>query len=719
MAYKLLSEPIRKYIRNKGWEELRPIQVAAITKIMSSDDNIILASKTASGKTEAAFLPILSKVDFNEKGVQILYISPLIALINDQFNRVEELCKDLEIVVTKWHGESNKTQKNNLIKSPTGIVLITPESIEAMFVNKPYNIKSLFSNLKYIVIDEIHSFIGSDRGNQLKSLLYRLQEINNKRIIKIGLSATIGDYSEAKLFTGEEDLTKVLLDNSANQIEAKFKFFKSVKQELPPELILDLYQETKNNKVLIFPNSRGRVEELSVKLKRISEKQNGHHNYFSHHSSVDKEVREYVEYFAKNNNRESFCISCTSTLELGIDIGTVDEVVQIDSAHSIASLIQRVGRSGRKDNMTSQLFLYATNGWSLLQSLSCWLLYKEGFIEPLMPNTKPYDILVHQILSITKSHSGININTLNSSIRNNYAFCNILKEEVDDIITFLFKNDFLELIRNEYIIGIEGEKIVNTREFYSVFKSEQNYKVIFSGNSIGDMPLSLQTIEDENIFLAAKVWKIMNIDHKSKKIDVIPALDGKKPQFNSGDLGFVHEKIRTKMFEIILSNLKFTFLDDAGTNEIEILKSDFTNFNITNKELERPILIKNSTLHLYTFTSTKINTTLGLLLKLNGIKNTIDNDKSLIEIELNENYTEVHFFEQWKKLNINEALLDEYILEQLKTDNSLLNFSKWGIYLPEKYKVNLIKEKHFNLDGANNFISNIKLIRNNNSSTEQ
>ncbi len=712
MAYKLLSEPIRKFIRNKGWEELRPIQVAAITKIMSSDDNVILASKTASGKTEAAFLPILSRVNFNEEGVQVLYISPLIALINDQFNRVEELCKDLEICVTKWHGESNKSQKNNLLKSPSGIVLITPESIEAMFVNKPYNIKSLFSNLKYIVIDEIHSFIGSDRGNQLKSLLYRLQEINKNRIIKIGLSATIGDYNEAKLFTGQPELTKVLLDKNAKEINIKFKFFKSTTQELPIELLNDLYHETKNNKVLIFPNSRGRVEEISVKLKRISEKHNGHNNYFSHHSSVDKEVREYVEHFAKNNKRENFCISCTSTLELGIDIGTVDEVVQIDSAHSIATLIQRVGRSGRKDNMTSQLFLYATNSWSLLQSISCWLLYKEGFIEPIKTNLKPFDILLHQILSIIKSYSGVTLSHLNDSIQKNFTFRDILIEDINDLLQYMVQIDFLEKIRNEYIIGVEGEKIVNNREFYSVFSAEENFKVIHSGNTIGNMPLSLQTIEGENIFLAAKVWKIRNIDLKSKKIDVIPALDGKKPQFNSGDGVYVHEKIRTKMFEIILGNYKFPFLDNSGSNEIEILKTDFSNFNFTDEEFERPILVKNTTLHFYTFTSSKINSTLSVLFKLSHIRNSIDSEKSLIEIELNDNYTEIHFFQLWERLKIDENLLDEYILEQLKIDNSLLNFSKWGIYLPDKYKIALIKERHFDIDATNQFIAKIKLIKN-------
>src|SRR5699024_3234705 len=162
------------YIRDKRWESLRSIQAAAIPRIINTDDNFILASRTASGKTEAAFLPILSKVDFNKTGVQVLYISPLIALINDQFYRIEELCRNLEISVTTWHGEANRTLKTNLIKSPNGIVLITTESLEAMFVNAPYNIKALFGNLNYIVIDEIHSFLGVDRGLQLMSILSRI-----------------------------------------------------------------------------------------------------------------------------------------------------------------------------------------------------------------------------------------------------------------------------------------------------------------------------------------------------------------------------------------------------------------------------------------------------------------------------------------------------------------------------------------------------------------
>ncbi len=531
MSFDLLSEPIRKYIRDKGWEQLRPIQTAAISKILSTSDNYILASRTASGKTEAAFLPILSKVDFNETGIQVLYISPLIALINDQFYRIEELCKYLDVTVTKWHGEANKTLKDRIIKQPNGIVLITPESLEAMFVNKPFNVKQLFSNLKYVVIDEIHSFIGTDRGIQLQSILSRLQNVNAKPFSIVGLSATIGDYNEAKKFTGNELHTKVLLDRTAKEINAIFRYFKNGNEELPLELLKDLYIETKDNKVLIFPNSRGRAEEVAVKLKKISDRVKGHSNYFSHHSSVDKEVREYVEYFAKNNNRQNFCISCTSTLELGIDIGTVDEVVQIDATHSISSLIQRVGRSGRKEGEGSNLFLYATTQWSLLQSLACWLLYKEGFIEPPQPTAKPHDILLHQALSITKGHSGIRLTDLVKQLKENFTFNQIEVTDIEEILNHLIEIDFLEKLQHEVIIGVEGEKVVNSRDFYSVFKTEENFKVVNARNTIGEIPFSPQIIEDENILLAAKIWKIKFIDFKSKKIEVIPAKDGKKPMF--------------------------------------------------------------------------------------------------------------------------------------------------------------------------------------------
>lgn len=703
-SYNLLSDSIKKYVRDQRWEQLRPIQNAAIQRIISTNENYILASRTASGKTEAAFLPILSKVDFSEQGVQVLYISPLIALINDQFYRIEELCKYLEVTVTKWHGEANKTLKEKIIKDPNGIVLITPESLEAMFVNKPYNVKHLFSNLKYVVIDEIHYFIGSDRGIQLKSILSRLQDLNSSKFKIIGLSATIGDYEEAKKFTGDTSQTKVLLDKTSKEIDTEFRYFKNDGAELPLDLLKDLYIVTKDNKVLIFPNSRGRVEEVAVKLKKIAERVKGHSNYFSHHSSVDKEVREYVEYFAKNNKRNNFCISCTSTLELGIDIGSVDEVVQIDATNSIASLIQRVGRSGRQDGAKSNLFLYATHKWSLLQSLACWQLYKEAFIEPPEPMNFGYDILLHQALSITKGHSGIKLSDLIEKLKNNFAFNDIETVDIEEILSHLIEIDFLEKLQNEVIVGIEGEKIVNSRDFYSAFTVEENFKVVNAGNKVGEIPYTPQVREDENILLAAKIWKIQFIDFKAKKIEVIPAKDGKKPKFNGGG-GIVHQNIREKMFQILFNNEEFLELSQSAADELEQMRKDFSIFTIQNFETNRPLFVSEKELVFYTFTGTKINRTLLLLFNVFEIKCDVDDDASVIYIKISKE----EFLSKFELIKNSLHAIEEIITNQLETTSEVFSVTKWGVYLDVKYKIALMKQKYFNIEGTIDFLRKVSV----------
>lgn len=706
MPISLLSEPIRRYIRDKRWEELRPIQVAAIQKIMAGDGNYILASRTASGKTEAAFLPILSTVDFKEKGVQVLYISPLIALINDQFQRVEELCKYLDITITKWHGEASASAKKALLSDPNGIVLITPESIEAMFTNKPFNIKHLFPNLRYVVIDEIHSFIGPARGIHLKSLLSRIQIAIGHSFNVIGLSATLGDFGEAKKFTGREEGTKVLLDKTKKEIRATFKYFEGEHVELPLALIKDLYLETKDSKVFIFPNSRGTAEEVAVKLKKISERVGGHGNYFSHHSSVDKEVREYVEYFAKNSDRRCFCVACTSTLELGIDVGSVDQVVQIDSAHSVASLIQRVGRSGRKDGQASKLLLYATNRWSLLQAIACWELYQEEFIEPPSVPEKPYDILVHQVLSILKGANGISFNQILSQLTSNFAFSDISPDEIEDIVQHLLTLQFIEKVGAELIVGIEGEKLVNNKDFYSLFISEPYLKVVHGGNKIGEIPFSPQIVVDENILLAAKVWKIKYVDIKAKRIEVERAIDGKKPIF-TGTYPFIDERIRLKMLEVLYTSQPIPYLDVSSVKELGEMRQEFSAFRIIDIATERPLIVKDRKVQLYSFAGTKINHALEYVFRINNILITLDEKNSSFSIT-----TPIEEFKtQWASLITRQEYIDEQLTSLVECTPDLLEFSKWARYLPIKYQVSLLKQQYYDFDGARQFLQTMKLIQ--------
>ncbi len=706
MSFELLSEPIRKYIRDRRWESLRPIQTAAIQKILSTSYNYILASRTASGKTEAAFLPILSKVDFNERGVQVLYISPLIALISDQFYRIEELCKYLDVEVTKWHGEANQSKKDRLIRNPKGIVLITPESLEAMFVNAPYNVNGLFFNLKYLVIDEIHSFIGSDRGAQLKSILFRLQQFNSNNFSIVGLSATIGDYNEAKRMTGDEMNTKVLLDRTAKEIETHFRYFDaSIATELPLELINDLYSETKGNKVLIFPNSRGKAEEIAVKLKKYSEKLKGHSFYFTHHSSIDRELREYVEHFAKFNQRNNFCISCTSTLELGIDIGTVDKVVQVDATYSIASLIQRVGRSGRRDGEKSVLFIYATNKWSLLQSLACWLLYEEGFIEPVSSSERPYDILLHQMLSVVKQQSGCRREDLVSQMKSNFAFKNILPNETEEIVDELLRTDLFEWVEKELIIGVTGEKMVNSREFYSVFKSEPNLKVVNSGKTIGEIPFSPRIKIDENILLAARIWKIIDLDFKSGRIEVVAAKDGERPMF-FGTGGAIHSKIRQKMFDILFEATEYPELDQASNEIVRKLREEFSKFPMESLNDDRPIIYTGAEAVFFTFQGTKVNRSLNFLLGKTGLNCSHEDQSCKFEIPINESRLQ-SLITQLQTILVD---IDLHLENAVRANPSILGFSKWGRFLPIKFQVEILKEKYFDFEGVKSFLENVRFV---------
>ena len=202
-AFYLLHPAIQRQLWDMKWTHLRPLQVEAIRAILSGRDHLILSAATASGKTEAAFLPVISKIADEPKGcIQALYVGPLKALINDQFGRIRDLCGHVEVPVHHWHGDVSATDKKRLIEHPGGVLLITPESLESLFVNRAPYLQKLFGRLKFVVIDELHSFLGNERGLHLRSLLCRLRLVQQAGEIfrLIGLSATIGDLSVAQRY---------------------------------------------------------------------------------------------------------------------------------------------------------------------------------------------------------------------------------------------------------------------------------------------------------------------------------------------------------------------------------------------------------------------------------------------------------------------------------------------------------------------------------------
>lgn len=706
VAYDLLSDPIKKYIRDKKWEAFRPIQQAAILKILSTDHNYILAARTASGKTEAAFLPIISQVDFNEAGIQVLYISPLIALINDQFNRVNQLCRYLDVQVTKWHGEASQAKKKHLRKNPSGILLITPESIEAMFVNRPFEVSSFFSNLQFIVIDEIHGFLGTPRGTQLKSLLYRISLVSSEKLRFVGLSATLGSYYEsAKQFFGEKRKTVILRDSSPQPIEVSIEFYPSQGSKLPIDLLKRLYLETQQKKTLVFPNSRGRVEEIAVNLKKIAARNNGHTYYYAHHSSVNKELREFIEQFVKTNERYNYAIACTSTLELGIDIGSVDLVVQIDSTFSVSSLAQRLGRSGRIEGTKSNLLLCATHKWTLLQSIACFELLKEGFVEPLKDIEYPIDILFHQILSIVQENSGLDQNILFAQITQNHTFKNMAKEDIIYLLKFMIKKEYLENLNGELIIGYTSEPLLSRRSFYAVFETPTHFQVLLKNRAIGEIPPSVQLSPGENIFLAALIWKILEVDVKARKIYVRKANDGKAPLF-FGSGGLIHPRIREKMLELVVYKQVLKHCSEEVKEQLDEFQLLFKEHQITDTKQERPVFFSEEKLVFYSFAGSRINKTIFFLLKHQlGIDCTLDETQSSFTFY---NITYLVFNERLNDVIQLLPALESYLITYLPDKEEAFPFSKWGKLLPIKLKAKILVSSYFELKGTFDFLTTLR-----------
>lgn len=689
----LLSQPIRRYIYEQGWPSLRPIQLAAIERILTTEDHYILASPTASGKTEAAFLPILSRISENEPdSISVLYISPLIALINDQFERVIDLCKHLDMPVTKWHGEAAASLKTNLLTEPRGVVLMTPESLEAMFVHQAERVERLFGQLAFIVVDEIHIFLGTARGRQLQSLLHRLRHGKNTRII--GLSATIGDYEAAKAFTGDREHTRVLLDKRSRPLVYEVNYFAG-SEELPLSLLKDLYLKLEGQRGLIFPNSRARVEEVSAKLRRLSQKIGGRGEFFAHHAEVSKQEREHIEQFAKAQGHKFFSIVCTSTLELGIDIGSIDCVAQVDAPQSVASLIQRVGRSGRRSG-EAHLLLYATNEISLLQGLASLALYLEGYVEPIEIVPQPFDVLAHQILSEVKAKNSCTKSELLASMHANPAFKGIGEAEILALIQHLIRNNMLEELKKEIILGLDGEKIVLNRDFYTLFYTNTTLQAYFDGDCIGEINYYGQLEVGDTVALAAQNWRIDAIHEAAKRIHISPT-DAYAEMSRHHSLYFIHEGLRRRMLELLTNQKPIANLSPTANSVLASLRQRYIEYPITDTATQRPIEEAEEYIVLHTFTSSKINRSLQLLMELAGIKPKLDERNSqLILVGI----SRAEFDALWQSL----PELEEKFLQRLDYMTAkrpqLLKFSKFAHLLPRRFQARLLAQQLYDLEGA-------------------
>ncbi len=585
---------IQEYIYRNKWEELREIQLRAAEAVFDTDENLLLCSGTASGKTEAAFLPVLTQLWENPSAsVGVLYLSPLKALINDQFERLEGLLEEADIPVTKWHGDASQAAKKRLLKKPCGVIQTTPESLESMLMRNSNGAYRLFSDLRFVIVDEVHYFMDNDRGIQLSCLLERLSRLIGYHPRRIGLSATLGDPRNAEIWlcrgTGRGCITPITSEKGRS-IMLSVKFF-PIKQKLPnsdSKVLLQnyynyLYESTSGKRCILFSNSKGEVEENIAHLKQISEKQHGSDCYLVHHANISPALREFTEQRMKSGELP-VCTGATVTLELGIDLGRLERIVQTGCPLTVSGLVQRLGRTGRRGGTAEMRFafrhdmslppqeFYKEVNWDFVACIAMILLYtRERWIEPMFLPKLPYSLLYHQTMSYLASCGSVQPRQLAAYILTLKAFESVTQEDYLTLLRHLLATAQLE--RGEdggLMVGERGEAAVNNYEFLAVFSVPDEYSVRCNGEEIGTVQSPFP--EKAQFALAGQAWEVVELDKAERKIYVkkIPGISANMWQDTGNE--YVHTKVMKMIRDVLRSDEQYAFLDEAALGRLNDIR---------------------------------------------------------------------------------------------------------------------------------------------------
>ena len=588
---------IQDYIYRSGWQSLRAVQNAAGDAIFGTDQNVLLTASTASGKTEAAFFPILTLLDEEPSGtVGVLYIAPLKALINDQFGRLNELCEEQEIAVTRWHGDAAPSKKRKLLKRPSGILQITPESLESLLINKHMEIPALFSDLRFIVIDEIHSLLRGDRGLQTFCLIERLCRLAGCNPRRIGLSATIGNPEDAAKFLaagsgrgtvipkfdGGKEVWRLSMEHFYNT-PPQADEGREITAETPlPEESTDtapktadpgvgyIFEHTRGKKCLVFTNSREECESVCQYLRQYCEANHEPERFLIHHGNLSASYRESAEEEMKDDD-SLMSVCATATLELGIDIGRLERAFQIDAPFTVSGFLQRMGRTGRRgdpsemwfvmreDHPDARAMLPETLPWYLVQGIALVQLYiEERFVEPPRTDRLPYSLLYHQTMSTLASCGKMTPGELASRVLTLNCFRRITQDDYRILLRHLIETDHINRTENGgLIVGLAGERITNQYKFYAVFQENIEYTVRSESEQLGTIVKPPPA--GDKIAIAGRVWVVDEVDHKRREV-YCTLVRGNIPAYFGDVAGDIHTRILERVYRVLSEDRPYPYL---------------------------------------------------------------------------------------------------------------------------------------------------------------
>lgn len=581
-----LAPFLQEYIYANNWQDFRQVQMEACRVIFDTDAHLLLAAGTASGKTEAAFLPVLTLLDQHPTAtVGVLYISPIKALINDQFGRLSEILRQSYTPVYAWHGDVGSSHKRRLLRNPQGILQITPESLESLLLNQPHEIERLFGELRFVVIDEIHAFMGSERGSQVLCQLARIARITNNHPRRIGLSATLGDYAlaEAWLQAGTENpVITPEIEGTGQQVRLAVEHFCTTPEDRNKEFSY-IYDNSKGAKCIIFTNNRTESEAIISNLRTKAAQESLPDLYHVHHGSISALLREEAEEAMRGENPA--VIAATVTLEMGIDLGQLERVIQLNSPVSVSSFLQRLGRTGRRGSAADMRIICTETEadveaslperlpWDLLNAIAIIQLYLEDrWIEPIASQAYPYSLLYHQTLSILTAAGELSPAQLASEVLTLPPFVHISQADFRQLLHYLISIDHLQQTpKGNLILGVMGEKIARNFRFYAVFSGNVEYKVRNESGEIGTVAILPHL--GTTFTLAGRTWEVIDIEEKRSLIFVKPVLGSANSFWRSrGTREKVHSRILQRMQQVLLEDTDYPYLLPGAKQRLKVAR---------------------------------------------------------------------------------------------------------------------------------------------------
>ncbi len=522
-----------------GWRSLRPVQEQATEVILDGKNTVVLAP-TAGGKTEASVFPVLSRILTEERPpVAALYVCPIRALLNNQEVRLRQYARMVGLDVFKWHGDVSAAKKRSFVAEPVHLLMTTPESLEVMLMSSWVDAARLFAGLEAVIIDEVHAFAGDDRGAHLVALLERLSAFSGRDIQRIGLSATVGNPAEiGRWLQGSTGRGFELVDppRGAPRRDIRLDFCPE-----PEDLATGVAASARHAKSLVFVESRRKAERTAQTLAHTSGL-----DVYVHHSAVARSDRERAE--AMFHQGGNAAIVCTSTMELGIDVGDLDRVVQIDAPSTVASFLQRMGRTGRRSGTTANCAFYCEQSADLARALALIRLAHRGWVEDVTPPRRALHVLAHQVLALVLQQGGISRYRIFDWVAMATPFANLDPDDVHDLIDTMVERTILHEADGRLLLGHRGEALYGHKNFfelYAVFSSPPIVAVLYGREDVGTVDASFVRQHDRTdgplrFRLSGRSWQVKHYDERRGKLYVEPAASGAAPNWlgQPGTLSF-------------------------------------------------------------------------------------------------------------------------------------------------------------------------------------